>query len=78
MGPVSLKKKKNPGNQLTSTEGRPCIMDYIPPNPAPNSYTKDLTTNVTVFGNKVCKEVIKVKEIMSGGGVAKSIGLVLL
>lgn len=53
-------------------------MDYIPPNPAPNSYTKDLTTNVTVFGNKVCKEVIKVKEIMSGGGVAKSIGLVLL
>ena len=45
------------------------VMDRITP-PPPNSYVdvnKSLPQNVTVFGNRVFKEVIQIKQVHMGG-----------
>lgn len=38
--------------------------EFVPPNP----YAEDLTPSVAVFGDKGDKEVIKLNEVIKGGG----------
>ena len=54
----------------------PCIMCYGLNHVPPNSYVEVLIPNVTVFGDRVFREIIKVNKVIRAGPYSK--GLVFL